>query len=129
MLISHQPCSFKKLNLEDLAESKLQVALNILGSSCTVQKKLLREKRGEGLAIGVLNTLEPSWISKGNDDIETITVEIWLQGFPVRLVCGYGPQENDTKVKKEGFWEYLDKEVHKASSEGAGLIIQMDGNL
>ena len=46
-------------------------------------------EKGGGIAIGVLNSLEPSWISEGNDDIETLTVEIWLQEFPVRLVTGH----------------------------------------
>ena len=27
------------------------------------------------------------------------------------------------------FWDYLNKEVQNAAKDGAGLIIQMDGNL
>ena len=92
-------------------------------------EKASKGEKGGGLAIGVLNSLEPSWISEGNDEIETLTVKIWLEGFLVRLVCGYGPQEYDPKDRKDGFWEYLDKEVHDAARDGAGLILQMDGNL
>ena len=51
--------------------------------------------KGGGIAIGVLDILEPSWISEGNDHVEAITVEIWLEGFPTRLLCAYGPQESD----------------------------------
>ena len=92
-------------------------------------QKATKGKKGGGLAIGVLNDLEPSWISKGGDETEAITVEIWIDNFPVRLVCGYGPQENDCKDRKEGFWQYLDKEVQNAATGGAGFILQMDGNL
>ena len=81
------------------------------------------------IAIGVLNALELSWISEGGDDTEALTVEIWLGGFPVRLVCGYGRQEYDQKEQKEGFGEYLNKETQNTTAEGASFILQMDGNL
>ena len=59
--------------------------------------------KGGGLAIEVLNSLDPSWISEGDDDAEALTVEIWVQGFPIRLICGYGPPEYDKKERKYGF--------------------------
>ena len=62
-------------------------------------KSAQKGEKGGGIALGVLNSLEPSWISEGDDDCETITVEVWVSGFPIRLVCGYGPQEYD---KNEG---------------------------
>ena len=58
-----------------------------------------------------------------------MTVEIWVEGFPVRLICGYGPQEYDKKERKESFWNYLNEETQKAKKDGAGLVLQMDGNL
>ena len=60
-------------------------------------------EKGGGIAVGVLNALEPSWISEGDDNTEAITVEIWLEGFPVRLLCAYGPQEYDSRERKEDF--------------------------
>ena len=42
---------------------------------------------GGGIAIGVINSLKPSWISEGDDECEALTVEIWVEGFPIRLVC------------------------------------------
>ena len=86
-------------------------------------------EKGGGIAIGVLNALEPSWISEGNDNTEALTIEIWLNDLPVRLICGYGPQEYDDKDRKEGFWEYLNKEVQNTVTGGAVLFLQMDGNL
>ena len=70
--------------------------------------------KGGGLAIGVLNSLEPSWISEGDDEAEALTVEIWLGDIPIRLICGYGPQEGDKVERKKNFWKYLSTEVHKA---------------
>ena len=89
----------------------------------------IKGPKGGGIALGVLNVLEPSWVSEGNDEIEAITVEVWIEGFPIRLVCGYGPQESDNKERKEMFWKYLNKETQDACAKGAGFILQMDGNL
>ena len=91
--------------------------------------KAVKGAKGGGIAIGVINQLEPSLISNGNDDIEVINVEIWLEGFPTRLICGYGPQECDPKDRKEKYWEYLNMETQNATKDGAGIILQMDGNL
>ena len=86
-------------------------------------------ERGGGIALGVLNSLKPSWISEGDDDCEALTIEIWVEGFPIRLVCGYGPQNYDKTYRKEMFWNYLNNEVINATNNGAGFILQMDGNL
>ena len=66
-------------------------------------KEAEKGEMGGGLAIGVLNMLDPSWVSEGNNEAEALTVEIWVEGFPVRLVCGYGPQEYDKKERKKLF--------------------------
>ena len=92
-------------------------------------KEAEKGEMGGGLAIGVLNMLDPSYVSEGDDEAEANTVEIWVEGFPVRLVCGYGPQEYDRKERKKSFWGYLNSESQKAKEDDAGLIIQMDGNL
>ena len=77
----------------------------------------------------MLNILQPSWISEGDDETEAITVEIWVEGFPIRLVCGYGPQEYDKTDRKDNFWSYLSSEVENAIKNGAAFLLQMDGNL
>ena len=86
-------------------------------------------EKGGSIAIGLLNVLQPSWISEGDDEAEAITVEIWVKGFPIRLVCGYGPQEYDKRDRKDKFWSYLSSEVVKATQNGAAFVLQMDGNL
>ena len=63
-------------------------------------KEAEKGEKGGGLAIGVLNVLQPSWVSDGDDDAEALTIEIWVDGFPIRLICGYGPQEYDNVSRK-----------------------------
>ena len=67
--------------------------------------------KGGGLAIGVLNELEPSLINEGDNDAEALTIKIWVSGFPIRVICGYGRQEGDKNERKEKFWEYINNEV------------------
>ena len=56
--------------------------------------------KGEVWLFGVTNYLNPSWISEGDDNTQALTVEIWMEGFPIHLICGYGPQEYDGKERK-----------------------------
>ena len=54
---------------------------------------------------------------------------MWIERFPIRLICGYGPQEYDEKTRKECFWQYLDQEIQSAKRDGAAVVLQMDGNM
>ena len=48
----------------------------------------------------------------------------------MQIVCStaYGPQENDSRVKKDNFWKYLEEDVNRAKMEGKGYILQGDLN-
>ena len=87
------------------------------------------ENGGGGLALGCLKDLNPCWVSEGNDQVEALSVNIFLKDIKIRCCVAYGPQESDNIEKKEAFWEHLDKEVGEASKDGAGFILQCDGNL
>ena len=90
--------------------------------------ELLRQNRnGGGLALGC--SKDPVWVREGNDQVEAISVDIFLKNMKIRCCCAYGPQENDPVEKKLAFWKYLDYEVWEASKAGAGFILQFDGNL
>ena len=91
---------------------------------------------GGGLAIGVLKELHPAFINEGDDEVEVLTVEIWVEDFPIRLVVAYGPQNSDRennapkhKETKEKFWEYIEKEFIEAKKTASGFLVHMDGNL
>ena len=49
--------------------------------------------------------------------------------IPVRIILGYGPQENALIEKKNRFWDFIENEINEAELEGHGVIVQMDGNL
>ena len=84
---------------------------------------------GGGLAIGCLSTLKPVWVREGGIEVESISINIHIQNIKIRCCVAYGPQENVNIIKKEKFWNYLNEEVHFAKNDGAGFILQFDGNL
>ena len=84
---------------------------------------------GGGLALGCVKQLKPSWVREGDENVEALSVEIFVQSMKVRCCAAYGCQESELLEKKLAFWNYLDEEVAQASASGAGLVIHFDGNL
>ena len=73
--------------------------------------------------------MNPVWVKEGEDEVEALSIEIFVKKMKIRCCVAYGFQENEKNDKKEAFWSYLDDEVLEAKTSGAGLIIQFDGNL
>ena len=90
---------------------------------------LRKNSAGGGLAILAKSDLNPVWISEGDDDVEILVVEIHIDGCPIRIINGYGPQECNSVERKSLFWSRLQSEVSDALEADVGIAIQMDGNL
>ena len=45
----------------------------------------------EAFFIGLLKELNPVWVAQGDNEVEFLSVEIWVEDFPVRVVTAYGP--------------------------------------
>ena len=70
--------------------------------------ELVRDSReGGGLAIGCVRDLCPVLVRKGNDEIESISVEISVKKMKMRCCAAYGLQENSLIEKKNCFLELL----------------------
>ena len=113
-----------------IQETKLKEEGHVKIDDYVIFEKLRSTKKnGGGLAIGAKPEFNPIWVKEGDEDVETLSINIFVKNLKIRCCTGYGPQEGDIKEKKELFWEYLDNEVIEAKNAGSGLIIQMDGNL
>ena len=88
-----------------------------------------QESHGCGLALGVNKVFESTLISQGDDNTEVMSVLVVIGEIPIRVIVGYGVQENAPKKKKEDFWEYIENEIIEADKEEQGVLIQIDGNL
>ena len=63
---------------------------------------LSRQKsQGGGLAVGVSKMLESTLLSEGDDDTEVVWVLVVVGDIQIRVIAGYGVQENASKEKKE----------------------------
>ena len=88
-----------------------------------------QNRQGGGLAVGIENNIESTLIREGDDNIEALSIQIILKQLPVRIIVGYGPQENDNIDKKTQFWNFIEQEINEAEIAEHGIILQMDGNL
>ena len=86
------------------------------------------KKSGGGLAIGVLNELNPVWVREGEDKVEALSIQISVKEMNVRIINAYGPQEYDDLDKKVQFWSYLDMEVFESQTIGSAIMIFFDAN-
>ena len=60
--------------------------------------------------------------------MECLSIEIWVDDFPIRVVTAYGPQLGDKLEKKQKFWGFIQREAQNAFDHGSGFILQMDSN-
>ena len=81
------------------------------------------------MALGCDQDLNPVWVKEGDDNVEALSVEIFVKKMKIRCCIAYGCQENDLVERKEAFWNYLDDDVLEADNSEAGFILQFDGNL
>ena len=81
-----------------------------------------------GTLTAVEEHLNPVLISSGSDEAELLVVQILVGRHKVRVVNGYGPQENDTKEKIYAFWQEFEKEIIDAKEENCLIVAELDAN-
>ena len=84
---------------------------------------------GGGVLTAVHKALNPIEIPVDNE-CEIVVVEAIFAKLKrrVRLINGYGPQENLPEEKRRSFFNQIDLEVKKAHLAGALIVIEMDSN-
>ena len=75
---------------------------------------------GGGLLTAVHKALNPISVSS-DKDFELLVVEASLNGNKVRLINGYGPQENLPEKERKAFYTQLDLQI-KMSKQAGTLI-------
>ena len=92
--------SFEKLLVDEepsifsLQETKLSKPNQIKTESSrnyTIYELFRKKSGGGGLSLGIHKDLQPVWINQGDDEVECLAVEVWVNEFPIRIVNGYGP--------------------------------------
>ena len=88
----------------------------------------IRKKKGGGTIIAIHEDLTPKLVEEYNEEFELLVVEVKTKEKDIRLISGYGPQENWDEEKRMPFFLALETEVEKAELAGKSLVIEMDAN-
>ena len=88
----------------------------------------IRKKVKGGSMIGVHKALKPVLIEEYSCDFELLVVEIQIANKDIRVITGYGPQENWPEKERIPFFLALEQEVVKAELAGKSILIEMDAN-
>ena len=88
----------------------------------------IRKKQKGGTLVAAHKSLDPILIEEYSEDFELIVMEVKIGGRDIRIVSGYGPQENWTVAERMPFFKALEEEIIKAASNEKAIYIQMDTN-
>ena len=78
--------------------------------------------------LGIHKSLEPVLIEEYSEKFELIVTEVKIGNTEIRILTGYGPQENWTDEDKMPFYVALEEEIVKAQTEGKSIIMELDAN-
>ena len=88
----------------------------------------IRKKQKGGTVIGVHKSLSPILIEEYAEEFELLVVEVVIGSKSVRVITGYGPQENWKLEEMTPFFHALEEEIEKAKSSEKAVYIQLDAN-
>ena len=88
----------------------------------------IRNKTKGGTMIAVHKSMKPILIEEYSEEFELLVVEVKMENKKVRIMSGYGPQENWKREERMPFFSTLEEEIKKAKLSEKGIIIQMDAN-
>ena len=72
--------------------------------------------------------LNPILVKEYNESFELLVVEVSTAKETIRVMTGYGPQENWQEKEIMPFWLAVEEEIAAAEIYGRSVIIQMDAN-
>ena len=93
-----------------------------------VSFEAIRKKKCGGTLVAVHKNLKPKLIEEYSEDFELLVVEIETDDKSIRIMSGYGPQENWDENERLPFFLALETEVEKAELAGKSIVIEMDAN-
>ena len=88
----------------------------------------IRKKAKGGTMLGAHKALKPFLIAEYNETFELLVVEINIANRDIRVITGYGPQENLHESERIPFFLALEEEIVKAELAGKSVIVELDAN-
>ena len=115
---------FKYPSCITLQETKLRKCGTVKLSEYQVFEKV-RAGLGGGLLTAIDKNLNPVLIEAINDESEILVVQCQLGENKVRIINGYGPQEDDLTGNRLMFWQCLEQEIVAAKNSNCLILIQI----
>jgi hypothetical protein len=81
-----------------------------------------------GTMIGAHVKLQPVLVSEYSETFEMLVIQVRVDGREIRVITGYGPQENIKADKAMPFFSKLEEEIVSAKLANKSIIIQLDAN-
>ena len=111
-----------------IQESKVSRKGQIKVKNYEIFEVVRTNANGGSILTGVHENLSPIFISGGEDETEILVVQCQVSGVDIRLINGYGPQENAKIEDKIEFYSKLDQEVKSGKLFECFVFIEMDAN-
>ena len=93
-----------------------------------VFEKIRKNKKGGGLLTAADENLNPILISNKEDENEILTIQVDVGKYKLRIINGYGPQEDDDNNRILGFWQEIEAEIIDAKDNDCLVLVEMDAN-
>ena len=87
-----------------------------------------RTIKGGGTLIAAHKDLNPKLVAEQSTDFEILVVQVETKEKDIRIISGYGTQENLEEEKRLTFFFTLETEIEKAELAGKSIVIEMDAN-
>ena len=117
-----------KSQIFTIQESQFKSKGRVKIKDFVIFETLRKNKESGGTMTGIHDSLEPVLIEEYCEKFELLVVEIKVSGKEIRVINGYGPQENWTLEDKMPFFVALEEEISKARLEGKSIILELDAN-
>ena len=90
----------------------------------------LRENRdGGGLLTAIHSSIDPDpAVIPTEADVDLLVVHCRIGSLKIRVINGYGPQEDEEVIKIDNFWQSVEAEIECAKQDDFLILIQMDAN-
>ena len=108
-------------------ETKLRKSGTVKLDNYQVFEKI-RTGMGGGLLTAVNQNLNPVLIEAVSEESEILVVQCQIGVHKVRIINGYGPQEDEPAANRLAFWQSLEQEIVSAKNSNCMVLVQMDAN-
>ena len=88
----------------------------------------IRPGLGGGILTAIRQSLSPVLISPIKDDVEILVVQCQVNKMKVRIINGYGPQDDEPLATRLECWSSLEQEIISAKDENCSVLLQLDAN-